>query len=90
MDAQYKIERDGSISITVNIKPEGSMLEQEEQIAAAVAEAGRLATMLSLKGFDTNGDPLVSDNVRFTSKGSEKKSITPLGRSSSNAAYLPE
>jgi hypothetical protein len=55
------------------------MLEQEEQIAAAVAEAGRLATMLSLKGFDTNGDPLVSDNVRFTSKGSEKKTIKPPG-----------
>ena len=79
MDAQYKIGTDGSISITVNIKPEGSMLEQEEQIAAAVAEAGRLATMLSLKGFDTNGDPLVSDNVRFTSKGSEKKTIKPPG-----------
>lgn len=79
MAAQYKLETDGSISIIVNIKPEGSMLEQEEQIAAAVAEAGRLATMLSLKGFDTNGDPLVSDNVRFTSKGSEKKTIKPPG-----------
>jgi hypothetical protein len=79
MAAQYKLETDGSISIIVNIKPEGSMLEQEEQIAAAVAEAGRLATMLSLKGFDTNGDAIVTDNVKFTSKGSEKKIIKRRG-----------
>ena len=37
MAAQYKLEPDGSISITLNIKPQGSMLEQEEQIAEAVA-----------------------------------------------------
>jgi len=32
----------------MKIKTEGSMLEQEEQIAAAVAEAGRIATVFSL------------------------------------------
>lgn len=73
MAAQYKLETDGSISITLNLKPEGSMLEQEEQIAAAVAEVGRLATELSLKGFDTSGQPLIVDNVRHTSRGEEKK-----------------
>jgi len=49
MATEYKFEEDGSIIITVKIKPEGSMLEQEEQIAAAVAEAGRIATVFSLK-----------------------------------------
>jgi len=71
--AQYKIENDGSISIILNIKPTGSMLEQEEQIAAAVAEVGRLATELSLKGFDTDGAPIIVDNVKHTSRGKEKK-----------------
>lgn len=55
------------------------MLEQEEQIAAAVAEVGRLATELSLKGFDTNGQPLIVDNVKHTSRGQEKKHSRPLG-----------
>ncbi len=73
MAAQYKVESDGSISITLNIKPEGSMLEQEEQIAAAVAEVGRLATAFTLKGFDTDGRPVVVDNVKHTSRGEEKK-----------------
>ena len=73
MAAKYKMEQDGSISITLNIKPEGSMLEQEEQIAAAVAEVGRLATELSLKGFDTTGQPIIFDNVKHTNRGEEKK-----------------
>jgi hypothetical protein len=73
MEAKYKMEPDGTISITLNIKPEGSMLEQEEQIAAVVAEVGRLATALSLKGFDTKGQPIIVDNVKHTSRGEEKK-----------------
>lgn len=55
------------------------MLEQEEQIAAAVAEVGRLATELSLKGFDTNGEPLIVENVKHTSRGQEKKHSRRLG-----------
>ena len=73
MAAKYKIEQDGSISITLNIQPVGSMLEQEEQIAAGVAEVGRLATELSLNGFDTDGRPVIVDNVKYTSRGEEKK-----------------
>lgn len=73
MATEYKIESDGSISITTRFKPEGSMLEQEEAIAAALAEAGRIATIFSLKSFDTSGQPLVSGNERHTSRGQEKK-----------------
>jgi hypothetical protein len=73
MATEYKIESDGSITITTKFKPEGSMLEQEEQIAAALAEAGRIATIFSLKGFDTTGQPLVSGNEKHTSRGQEKK-----------------
>jgi hypothetical protein len=73
MGANYKVEADGSVTITMNIKPEGSMLEQEEQIAQALSEMGRMATALSLQGFDTDGRPVVVDNVKHTSRGQEKK-----------------
>lgn len=73
MTTEYKIESDGTITITTKLKPEGSMLEQEEQIAAAVAEAGRIATVLSMKGFDTEGQSVVLNNEKYTSRGQEKK-----------------
>lgn len=73
MATEYKFEEDGSIIIMMKIKPEGSMLEQEEQIAAAVAEAGRIATVFSLKGFDTAGQSQIKGNEKFTSRGQEKK-----------------
>jgi hypothetical protein len=59
----------------MKIKPEGSMLEQEEQIAAAVAEAGRISTVFSLKGFDTTGQSQIKGNEKYTSRGQEKKDI---------------
>jgi hypothetical protein len=74
MAAEYKIELDGSISITLNILPKGSFLEQEEQIAEAVAEVGRLASILAMKSHDTNGDPIIVSNAKYTSRGVEKKS----------------
>jgi len=74
MATEYKFEEDGSITIMTRIKPEGSMLEQEEQIAAAVVEAGRIATVFSLKGFDTAGQSQIKGNEKFTSRGQEKKS----------------
>jgi hypothetical protein len=80
MAAQYKIEPDGSMSITLNIKPIGSFLEQEEQIAAAVAEVGRLASELTMKSYDTDGSPIISSNAKYTSRGLEKKKFqTPWG-----------
>lgn len=75
MATKYKVEADGSVTITMNIKPQGSMLEQEEQIAEALAEAGRLATKQSLEDFDTDGRPVIVDNVKHTSRGQEKKGI---------------
>lgn len=75
MKATHKVEMDGSITISLNLKPEGSMLEQEEQIAAAVSQIGKMATELSLKKFDTDGRPIIIGNEKHTSRGEEKKSI---------------
>lgn len=74
MKSTYERERDGSLSVTVNFTPSGSFLEQEEQIAEALKEAGRLATKLGLESFDTTGAPIVVSNEKHTSRGSEKKS----------------
>jgi hypothetical protein len=73
MGTHYKIEEDGSISITLNIMPKGSFLEQEEQIAEAVAEVGRLASAFSMKSHDTDGRPVIVSNKKQTSRGVEKK-----------------
>ena len=75
MNTQINQESDGSLTLTLQLKPEGSMLEQEEQIAAALNEMGRLATALSLKSFDTDGRPVVLANVKHTSRGEEKKTF---------------
>lgn len=79
MEPTYKLEEDGSISITLSIKPEGSFLEQEEQIAEALAEVGRLASQLTMKKFDTNGDPIIVKNEKYTSRGEEKKNSNRRG-----------
>ena len=79
MAAQYKIETDGSISITLNINPVGSFLEQEEQIAAAVSEVGRLASQLTMQSYDTDGSAIVVGNVKHTSRGLEKKTFKRRG-----------
>lgn len=79
MGAQYKIEEDGSISITLNIKPVGTFLEQEEQIAEAAAEVGRLASVLTLSRYDTDGGAIIVNNMKYTSRGREKKSTKPRG-----------
>jgi replicative DNA helicase len=71
MRAQHKTEADGSVTISMNLKTEGSMLEQEEQIAVALAEIGRLATSISV----------VVGNVKHTSRGEEKKTTKrPTGK----------
>jgi hypothetical protein len=79
MAAEYKIESDGSMTITLNIKPTGNYLEQEEQIAAGVAEVGRLASELAMKSFDTDGSPIIVSNSKYTSRGQEKKNPDSLG-----------
>lgn len=79
MEPVYKIESDGSISITVKIKPEGTYYEQEEQIAEAVSEVGRLASQLLLKQHDTTGAPIIIENRKYTSKGESKKKYRPPG-----------
>lgn len=67
-------EENGSLTISINLHLQGTMLEQEEQIRQAVNSVGRTATGCALQSFDTNGTPIELNGVRHTSKKPQKKS----------------
>ncbi|MCB0593804.1 MAG: hypothetical protein H6557_07530 [Lewinellaceae bacterium] len=77
MQSKIQKEQDGSYTITVNVKLEGSMLKMEEHIQEAVNEIGLKATLEALKKFDTSGEPLQKGGEQLTSKGAQKKSSKP-------------
>jgi hypothetical protein len=73
METKYNKESDGSITVSINVKLEGTMLSQEEQIEQALIELGLKMSQLSVESFDTDGAPIIVKNERYTSKGQEKK-----------------
>ncbi|MCK5190049.1 MAG: ISKra4 family transposase [Methylococcales bacterium] len=71
---------DGSITVSVTINLEGSMMEMENKILDGVNEVGSLATGEALKRFDTDGSPIVREGVKLTSRNKDsKKYQTPFG-----------
>lgn len=74
MIPQIKHEDDGSLTVSVNIRLSGSLMEMEEEIARVVNEVGRAATGEALRSFDGDGRALIVNNQKQTSKGFEKKS----------------
>jgi hypothetical protein len=52
MSSKLKKESDGSYTVSVNFKFEGSMLEIEEHIQEMVNEMGLKATLAALEKFD--------------------------------------
>jgi uncharacterized Fe-S cluster-containing radical SAM superfamily enzyme len=73
METNYKKESNGSITVSINVKLEGTMLTQEEQIEQALKELGLKMSQLSVESFDTDGAPIIVSNEKYTSKGQEKK-----------------
>lgn len=73
MEMKYHKESDGSMTVSVNVKLEGTMLTQEEQIAQVVKELGLKMSQLSVESFDTDGAAIIVSNEKYTSKGQEKK-----------------
>jgi hypothetical protein len=55
-------------------------LEQEENLARLLNEAGRLATQSLLKQYDREDQVIAVEEVRLYKKGSQKKSMkAPMG-----------
>ena len=78
MESSYKKEEDGTITMTVKFKLEGNLLDQETTLQGYLQEAGRMALSESLKELDTEGQPIVVNNERYTSRGQEKKNTNGL------------
>lgn len=68
------------VTIELSVELSGSMLESEERIQCAVNEAGVMLSGESLKRFDTDGSPIMTGAVKWTSKGRvDKVYQTPYG-----------
>lgn len=68
------------VTIELSVELSGSMLESEECIQSAVNEAGVALSRESLKRFDTDGSPIMTGAVKWTSKGQvDKVYQTPYG-----------
>ncbi len=71
---------DGSITVSVTLKLEGSMMEMENKVLNAVNEVGCIATGEALKQFDTNGMPLIKNGIKWTKRNKDsKKYQSPYG-----------
>lgn len=75
------ISVDGDVlTLEVKIRLSGSMLEAEENVLAALNEAGGVATGKALERFDTDGSRIETGGVKWFSKGQLPKTYqTPYG-----------
>lgn len=80
MEASIVSINEKEITIQLKISLESSMLKTEESIQQSLNQAGCLATKTALSYYDTNGDPIMVNDLKYTSKGQiEKIYQTPYG-----------
>lgn len=80
MEASIVSKNDKEIEIKVKVRLESSMLKTEENIQDSLNQVGILATEIALSQHDTNGDPIMLNALKYTSKGQiEKIYQTPYG-----------
>lgn len=83
MEPNVRQNADGTLTISITLPPasaELSMLAQEERLMEAVNAVGRAGARHLLGGFDANGEPLLAERRKWTSKGKVAKFYeTPWG-----------
>lgn len=77
MEAKLIKKEGRKVTYEITFDMEGSMLEMEDQIQAAVNELGLKATDEALNNFDTSGGSIELAGVKQTSKGQSKKKSRP-------------
>jgi len=77
MEAKLIKKEGRKVTYEITFDMEGSMLEMEDQIQAAVNELGLKATDEALNNFDTSGGSIELAGVKHTSKGQSKKKSRP-------------
>ncbi len=81
MKTEVISQSDKQLTLQVSISLSGSMLEMEGEILSATNSAGLCATQYALKKFDTGGAPIVVNNVKLTSRGTQNKTYqSPYGK----------
>lgn len=67
--------------ITIEVELTGSMMEMEDKIRDGLNVAGNKLTATALEQFDTDGQALTIDDVKFTAQQKTVKDYeTPYGR----------
>lgn len=80
MPAKIISTSDTEVTVQVTVPLKKSMLESEESILDSINEAGALVTKEALECFDTDGSPIILENVKLTSQSKgEKEYQTPYG-----------
>ena len=80
MKAKLIETSDKELVLQVTVTLESGMLKTEESIQDSLNQAGCLATEIALSRFDTNGEPIMVNGLRYTTKGQiEKIYQTPYG-----------
>lgn len=72
-------ERKITMEIEIDLDAK-SMLNSEENILSALNEAGKEATKIALKQFDTDGNRIQINNKNWSGRSQKKKYETPYGR----------
>lgn len=83
MEPEVRTNADGSVTYTITVPPAApgtSMLKQEERLMEALNAVGRAGARHLLGGFDADGQPLLREGRKWTSKGKVAKIYeTPWG-----------
>jgi len=80
MKANIISTNEKEVVLQVKISLESTMLKTEESIQESLNQAGCLATEIVMSHYDSNGDPIMVNGLKYTSKGQiEKIYQTPYG-----------
>jgi len=78
MNATIKSQTNDAVTIEVTVSLANSMLKSEENITAALNEAGCLAAGAALERFDADGSPILIGDTKLTSKGQYNKTYQTI------------
>jgi len=73
MTAQIVSQTNGELTIQVKVSLKETLLESEQSIVECVNQVGVLATAEALKQFDTDGTPIVVEDMKLTARGKNPK-----------------
>jgi len=78
--SNFTLNNDGSVTVSVTIKLQGSLMDMEKSILDATNQVGNQATSEALKRFDTDGSPIIKDGIKWTARNKDSKHYqTPYG-----------